>query len=74
MTLSEIQEATKADPNLQQLVELIREDWRNQANPIADGADQTQLESFWKVKDELTVHDEADVILCGNCIVIPTVL
>ena len=67
MTLVELQEATKADKTLQHLVQVIRAgDWSK--------IDKTQLKQFARVKEDLTVTDKADLILCGNCIVIPTVL
>ena len=41
---------------------------------LPDDVDKTQLKQFDRVKEDLTVTDEADLILCGNRIVIPTVL
>ena len=76
MSLSEIQQATKSDPTLQQLAKMIRsEQWNEKAaSQQDDGVDQVQLKSFSQIKDELTVNSDTNVILRGNRIVIPTSL
>ena len=73
MTLAELQEATKADKTLQHLIQMIRTgDWSKISLP--DDVDKTQLKQLVKVKEDLTIADKVDLILCGNRIVIPTVL
>ena len=73
MTLSEIQAATKDDPTLQKLAEIICNDnWMEEAT--SSQADHEQLKAFHQVKDELTVNSEINVILHGSRIVIPASL
>ena len=70
MTLAELQEATKADKTLQHLIQMIRTgDWSKISLP--DDVDKTQLKQLAKVKEDLTIADKADLILCGNRIVVP---
>ena len=72
MTLSEIQKATRADQTLQQLAKMIcTNQWDEQD---ITGANLSDLKLFKKVKDDLTVDHDNNVILRGNRIVIPSSL
>ena len=67
MTMTELQEATKADPTLCELMPVVRSGkWYE--------AKSEELKQFAKVKDDLTVNAESNLILCGSRIVIPTSL
>ena len=65
MSLSEIEAATKEDTMLQKLADLIRKDnWdlpRCQDNET--GVNNAELRQFYKVREELTVNNDANVIL-----------
>ena len=75
MTLTELQEATKADKTLQQLMQVIRSgEWNTVQSPQLDGVNETQMRQFVNVKDELMVSSDSDLILRGNRIVIPASL
>ena len=76
MSLDEIQQATKADSTLQRLAEIIHmEQWESIIRGSTyEGVDCSELQLFSKVKDELTVNDDSDIILRGSRIVIPTSL
>ena len=53
MTLSEIQQATLADPTLQQLAKMVcTGNWEDQTNSVADKA---ELQLFSKIKGDITV-------------------
>ena len=58
MSLTEIQEAVKTDPTLCELMDVI------QSGKWYEKSDATKL--FGKVKDELAVNAESNLILCGN--------
>ena len=63
--VAELQEATKADKTLQHLIQMIRTgDWSKIS--LLDDVDKTQLKQLAKVKEDLTIADKADLILCGN--------
>ena len=67
MTLEELQEATQADPTLSSLMKVIRsQKWYEVENE--------DLKAFIRVKDELTVNAESNLILRGSRIVIPASL
>ena len=77
MTLDEIQRATKQDKTLQCVSWLIRNQNWNKVDDLPteyQEADQVELKSFRKVKDELTVSDQSDIILRNSQIVVPTAL
>ena len=75
MTLSELQEATKGDQTLQKLAEKIQTgNWNVNEQNCSNEVDQAQIKLFGQIKDELTVNSESNIILRGNCIVIPTSL
>ena len=77
MTLPEIQEATTRDVTLQCVAELIRnQSWNNfdSLTQQFQDVDITELKLFKRVKDDLTVNYETNIILRNNRIVIPTVL
>ena len=77
MSLPGIQEATIQDTTLQCVAEMIRkQSWdslENTSQQFQD-ADSAELKLFKRVKDELTVNNETNIILRDNCIVVPTVL
>ena len=77
MTLEEIKSAVKEDKTLQCVSWLVKNQAWNEIDnlpPEHKGADRTELKLFEKVKDELTVNDESDVVLKNSQIVIPTTL
>lgn len=73
MTLTEIQDATKNDPTLCEVIHLIKNNsWQSQQD-IAGGVDVAALKAFNKIKDELTVT-ATNGVLRGTKIVIPSSL
>ena len=56
MTLAQIQQATSEDPILQSLAEIIR-------TGKFENIDQGELAQFKRVKDELTVNAEGNIIV-----------
>ena len=71
MSLTEIKQATKDDPTLQNLIELINSDDWKLTKLSSHDADAQELKHFSKIKEELTVNDTGDLILRRNRIVIP---
>ena len=77
MTLDEIRFATKQDKTLQCVSWLVRsQQWHKIDNLPTEHqeANQAELKMFRKVKEDLTVSDESDIVLKNSCIVVPTVL
>lgn len=74
MSLTEIKQATKEDPTLQNLIELISSDNWKLTELSSQAADIQELKHFSKIKEELTVNDTRDLILRRNQIVIPKAL
>jgi len=74
MSLSEIKQATKDDATLQKLIELINSNNWNLTEVSNNDADIQELKHFSKIKEELTVTDNGDLILRRNRIIIPKVL
>jgi transposase InsO family protein len=76
MALEDIQQATTADATLQKLAELIRtNNWTLMSNePTATNVNVTELKLFAKVREELTVNDDSNIILRGTRIVMPLAL
>ena len=74
MSLTEIKKATKDDPTLQNLIELINSDNLKLTELSSHDADAKELKHFSKIKEELTVNDTGDLILQRNRIVIPKAL
>ena len=66
MTLDEIQFATKQDSQQWHKIDNLPTEHQE--------ADQAELKMFRKVKEELTVSDESDIVLKNSRIVVPTVL
>ena len=74
MTLAEIQDATKADSTLCEVIRLIKTgSWRSLSEKYdpPDGVDVTSLLSYKRIKDELTVTAADDTVLRGTRIVVP---
>ena len=73
MSLSEIEEATKEDVTLQKLADFIRTNGWDSLNDLSDqtGVNMTELKQFSKISEELTVNDEASIILRGSRIIMP---
>ena len=64
LTLSEIQQATLADPTLQQFTKMVcTVNWDDQTNSEADKA---ELQLFSKINGDLTVNSDKTVILSEN--------
>ena len=77
MTLDEIRCATKQDKTLQCVSWLVRNQEWHKIDDLPtehEDADKAELRLFRKVKDELTVSDESDIVLKSSRIVVPTVL
>jgi hypothetical protein len=81
MTLAEIQDATLKDPTLQRLAEIIRsQQWHSVLDTdhsCPNGKDKynlRDLKAFYKIRHELTVTTNNDIILRGCRIVMPTTL
>ena len=81
MTLAEIQDATLKDPTLQRLAEIIRsQQWHSVLDTDhscpndKDKYNLRDLQAFHKIRHELTVTTNNDIILRGSRIVMPTAL
>ena len=77
MTLLEIQEATKADPTLQAVVVAIHSNqWPSITSPqkIDPAVSLSEMQTFSKIKAELTVNEQDNIILRGSRIVLPVSL
>ena len=77
MTLQEIQQAITEDMTLQCLIHLTQnQHWHNLGKLPQQfkDADIKDLRMFKRVKDELTVHEQPNVILRSSRIVIPNAL
>ena len=71
MTLEEIKQATAEDVTLQYLAK--NNSW-NSLYTLPEkfkDADCAELSRFQRVKGNLTINDQANIILRGSCIVIP---
>jgi transposase InsO family protein len=74
MTLDEIKEETARDITLQCVAYLTRDSNWNQIHrlpPEYKKADKTELHLFKRIKSELTVNDQATIVLKGSRIVLP---
>ena len=73
MTLVKIQKGTLADNTLQKLVQIIEENsWHIIRNLSPDSEiDKEELQSFAKIRCELTVSQNRNIILRGSRIIIP---
>ena len=67
MTMTELQEATKTDPTLCELMTVIQTRKWHETKSQA-------IKQFARIKEELTVNAESNLILRGNRIVIPAAL
>ncbi|CAB3992629.1 Retrovirus-related Pol poly from transposon [Paramuricea clavata] len=81
MTLAEIQDATLKDPTLRKLAEIIRsQQWHSVLDTDhscpndKDKYNLRDLKAFHKIRHELTVTTNNDIILRGSRIVMPTTL
>ena len=75
MTLFEIQEATKNDPTLQRLADIIRTNQWDSISKITDvNIDLAELKLFSKLKHELTLNETSHVILRDTRLVMPSSL
>lgn len=76
MSIDEIKEATKEDITLQRLVQVIRSGKQTHADRFIDlDADQVvELKLLIKIRHELTVEDDGNIILKGTKIVLPSTL
>ena len=72
MTLQEIKDATKKDKTLEGLAKIIREQlWDSKPKWHELNTDNDDIRKYINVRDELTINDEADIVLRGSRIVIP---
>eukprot|EP00795_Rhopilema_esculentum_P015552 gene15552-6817_t len=75
MDYKEIQDATFADQTLQALIRLIHDNsWNNIRSMQSPDVDKEELNLFAKIRSELTVNDDASLILRGSRIVLPKFL
>ena len=77
MTIAEIQKATAQDVTMQYVAVLIRtQSWKKADKPPEQfrEANLEEVNLFQRVKDELTVNDEANIVLRNSRIEIPTAL
>ena len=76
MTLTELQDATQADPTLQAAVKLDETNkwYAYQETAYADGADLQMLKELYKVRHELSYNDTDKILLHGTRIVVPAAL
>ncbi|CAB4045358.1 Hypothetical predicted protein, partial [Paramuricea clavata] len=68
MTLQEIKDETKKDKTLQGLREQL---WDSKPKWHELNTDNDDIHKYINVRDELTINDEADIVLRGSRIVIP---
>ena len=73
MTLDEVKEATKRDPNLQAVIQAVRAGQWYQTKELPS-VDYKFIQSFNKVQKEITVNSDNTLLLRGTHIVIPTIL
>ena len=66
-TFKKVQDETKKDPTLKQLVEVVRSGW-----PVDKSMLSPCLRPFWSFKEEITVYKE--VLLKSHQVIIPLVL
>eukprot|EP00795_Rhopilema_esculentum_P014355 gene14355-5400_t len=72
MDYKEIQDATFADLTLQALIRLIHDNsWNNIRSMQSPDVDKGELNLFAKIRSELTVNDDASLILRGSRIALP---
>ena len=74
INFDDICEATRKDPTLQKLIDLIRNNtWYILDNPeiLPKDCDVTELQRFRKLRDELAVTTATDVVLRGDRIIVP---
>ena len=74
MTLEEIKQATAEDVTLQCLAYLIQNNSWNSLYTLPEkfkDADCAKPGRFQRVKGDLTVNDQANIILRGSCVVMP---
>ena len=77
MSIEQIKSATAQDSTFQELKEIIAHNsWQllNNAKRLPPHADLQELQAFSRVKQELCVSSDGDLILRGNRIVIPKAL
>ena len=77
MTLTDIQNATTADPTLCKVIQFIKGGtWGSlsEKQDFADRVDVAALKSFHRIENELTVTATDDTVLRGSKIVIPNSL
>lgn len=77
MTLEMVQEETKKDPTLQEVIRLLETGlWPNKSceSPGKDRVNYNDLRALFRLRGELTVNSEANVLLRGTKLVLPTSL
>ena len=67
VSLLQIQDATKNDETLQELIQFILAGW-----PLTWGDTSENIHSFWNYRDELSIID--GIVLKGACIIVPEIL
>ena len=68
LTISEIQDETLKDDTLQSVIQAVRGRWTKVESSDSD------LVSFYNIRDELTITPDGKVVLRGTRIVVPTTL
>ena len=77
MDIDEIRNATRSDPTLQQLIEIIQtNNWNILTHPetLGPDIDIEELHRFRKVRGEISISSEADLILRGTRVIMPKIL
>eukprot|EP00112_Aurelia_sp_Birch-Aquarium-sp1_P003296 Seg1367.3 transcript_id=Seg1367.3/GoldUCD/mRNA.D3Y31 product="putative protein K02A2.6" protein_id=Seg1367.3/GoldUCD/D3Y31 len=77
MDIGEIRNATRSDPTSQQLIEIIQtNNWNILAHPekLDPAIDIEELHRFRKVRDEISISSDADLILRGTRVIVPKLL
>ena len=72
-----VRNATKQDPTLSKAIKFIQAiNWTTLDKPeeIPLGIDIDELHALFKLRDQVTVSSEADILLRGNRVVIPSKL
>ena len=75
MTLSQMQEATTSDSTLQYLIMLMRSNkWDSISNITGFNVNVEELKLVSKLRNELTVNDASNLLLCDTRIFLPSSL
>jgi alpha-L-arabinofuranosidase len=77
MDIACIKDATRQDPTLSKTIEFIQtNNWTalEKQDKMPTGVNIDELHALYKLRDELTVSSDANILLRGNRVVIPNKL